>query len=367
MEGRTTLNSTVVYECNVCTTRYPVSLERIVCDCGGVLDLAGSSPSFRTWTNRDGIGLARFADQIPVPESLLARSSLGLSMTPLLKVDDSLFAKCDFVSPSGSFKDRGAQVLAALALDLDVRHIVLDSSGNAAAAMAAHAARVGLKCSVVVPSSAPSQKLRQVRAYGARVITREGPRIAATEYAFQLAEESKAFFASHVENPFFFEGTKTWAFEVAEQLGDAPDEVVMAVGNGSLFIGAYRGFVTLFDQGITSRVPRMVAAQVKGWSPLSGDIGHGDEPPLADGIAIIRPRRLKQILEIIDQSSGEVRTVPKHNILEATQSLARRGLWVEPTSATAWAAGQGGERDAIRTVVSLGGAGFKSSVDIAQQ
>lgn len=354
--------SEALYECTTCTSRFEVTLGRVHCDCGGVLDLRYEQPAYHASRDPHDVGLLRFSDLLPVDASFLRRSSLGLSATPLVSISDSLFVKCDFVSPSGSFKDRGAQVLAAVALSLGAQRIVLDSSGNAGAAMAAHSARIGLACDVVVPASAPAQKLLQSRAYGATVIAIEGERAAATARARDLATAPGTFYASHVENPFFLEGTKTWAFEVAEQLGDAPDEVVMAVGNGSLFIGAYRGFRLLFDQGITTRLPRMVAAQASGWSPLSGDVEHGDAAPLADGIAIVAPRRLHQIAAIINESKGEVRTADAAAIVRAARDLASRGLWVEPTSATAWAT----LRDpvspgAARTVVSLGGGGFKSS------
>ena len=354
--------SEALYQCAQCSTRFEVTLSRVECNCGGVLDLHYDDPAYRVLHDRLDAGLLRFADLIPIETALLRQASLGLSATPLVSMGPSLFVKCDFISPSGSFKDRGAQVLAALAISLGAQRIVLDSSGNAGAAMAAHSARVGLKCDVVVPASAPAQKMLQSRAYGATVITVEGSRGAATARARDMAEVPGTFFASHVENPYYLEGTKTWAFEVAEQLGDAPEEVIMSVGNGSLFIGAYRGFRYLFDHGITTRLPRMVAAQASGWSPLSGDVEHGDAAALADGIAIANPRRLRQIDSIIEESRGEVRTADHAAIICATRELAAKGLWVEPTSGVAWATlAAHDSRDALSTVVSLGGSGFKSS------
>ena len=172
------------------------------------------------------------------------------------------------------------------------------------------------------------------------------------------------FYASHVENPFFTEGTKTWAFEVFEQLGDAPAEVVMCpVGNGSLFLGVEHGFRYLFDQGVTTRVPRMVAAvQAKGWSPLAGDVAEDRRAPLADGIAIVAPRRFAQIVRAIERTKGrETRTVGDDEIVATTERLAHEGLWVEPTSATAFAGAVRSNVDDGPVVVSLGGAGFKAA------
>jgi threonine synthase len=198
----------------------------------------------------------------------------------------------------------------------------------------------------------------QSRAYGADVRAVEGSRSAATELAQALVAEEGTFYASHVENPFFLEGTQTWAFELWEQLGDAPVEVVMAVGNGSLFLGALRGFRYLLRHGLTTRMPRMIAVQAKGWSALTDDLDHGDAGPLADGIAIAAPRRKAQILSAIEETGGEVRVVDDAAIRRATLELAHRGCWVEPTSGAAWAGVL--ERDG-EVVVSLGGTGFKSS------
>jgi len=353
----------VRYRCSSCGVEYEVALDRICCDCNGVLDIVSSPPAFPSSLSGRGVGLSRYREAIAIDISRLDDANLGSARTPILPMGGSAFVKCDYIMPSGSFKDRGAQVLAALSLRLGAKRVVVDSSGNAGAAMAAHCARIGLSCIVVAPASAPPQKLHQSRAYGAEVRIVEGARTAATELALSLASEQGTFYASHVENPFFLEGTQTWAFEVWEQLGDAPAEVVMAVGNGSLFLGAYRGFRNLFEHGLTSRIPRMVAVQAKGWSPLTGDLTHGDGKPLADGIAISAPRRIVQILRAIEETGGEARTVDDDAIRRSTIELARHGLWVEPTSGAAWAGGpryrpEGGEP----IVVSLGGAGFKAMV-----
>ena len=347
--------------CSHCGSAYEVSLERITCDCGGVLDLDFEPEGHEIEDVRE-FGLARYAAQLPVGLEELRRASLGLATTPMLEMTDGVSVKCDYISPSGSFKDRGAQVLVALALSLGAERVVLDSSGNAGAAMAAHCAHVGLACSVVVPVSAPAAKLSQSLAYGATVVAIDGDRAAATAAAKTMVDRPGTFYASHVENPLFLEGTKTWAFEVVEQIGDAPEEVVMSVGNGSLLLGAHRGFASLFSQGRTSKMPRMVAVQAKGWSPLSGDVAHGTSAPLADGIAILNPRRGEQIARVIASTGGEVRVVGEGEIVEATIGLARRGLWVEPTSGAAWAAASMASQGRPGpVVVSLGGAGFKSS------
>jgi len=349
----------VYYQCSLCATHYEVELSRISCDCGGVLDLHFDAPALPTSLDGRGVGLSRYREALPIHEEWLARADLGASRTPMLSVG-AITVKCDYITPSGSFKDRGAFMLAALALGLGAKSVIVDSSGNAGAAMAAYCGHIGVPCTVVAPASAPQGKLAQSRAYGATVVAVEGPRAAATEAALEMAADG-GFYASHVENPFFTQGTKTWAFEVFEQLGDAPAEVVMSVGNGSLFLGVEQGFRYLFDRGFTSRVPRMVAVQAKGWSPLTDDVAENRGAPLADGIAIVAPRRFAQIVRAINQTGGETRTVDDAEIVATTERLAHEGLWVEPTSATAFAGAARSNGDDGPVVVSLGGAGFKSA------
>jgi threonine synthase len=353
------LPNDVYYQCSLCATHYEVELGRISCDCGGVLDLHFDAPAWPTSFEGRGVGLSRYREVLPIEEEWLSRADLGASRTPMLSVG-SINVKCDYISPSGSFKDRGAFMLAALAIGLGATSVIVDSSGNAGAAMAAYCGRIGVPCTVVAPASAPQGKLAQSRAYGATVVAVEGPRAAATDAALEMAADG-GFYASHVENPFFTEGTKTWAFEVFEQLGEAPAEVVMSVGNGSLFLGVEHGFRYLFDQGLTTRVPRMVAVQAMGWSPLADDVAENRGAPLADGIAIIAPRRLAQIVRAIEVTGGETRTVGDDEIIATTERLAHAGLWVEPTSATAFAGATRSRGDDGPVVVSLGGAGFKSA------
>ena len=353
------LPNDVFYQCSLCATQYEVVLSRISCDCGGVLDLHFDAPAWPATFEGRGMGLSRYHEVLPIREEWLALADLGASRTPMLSVGP-INAKCDYITPSGSFKDRGGFMLAALALGLGAKSVIVDSSGNAGAAMAAYCGRIGIPCTVVAPASAPQGKLAQSRAYGATVVAVEGPRSAATDAALEMAADG-GFYASHVENPFFTEGTKTWAFEVFEQLGDAPAEVVMAVGNGSLFLGVEHGFRYLFDQGLTTRVPRMVAVQAKGWSPLTDDVADDRGAPLADGIAIIAPRRFAQIVRAIEVTGGETRTVGDDEIIATSERLAHGGLWVEPTSATAFAGAMRSAGDDGPVVVSLGGAGFKSA------
>ena len=196
--------------------------------------------------------------------------SMGEGFTPLLPVEldgRRLHLKLDFLFPTGSYKDRGASVLISRARELGVRAVVEDSSGNAGCAVAAYAARAGITCDIFVPEAASPAKTVQIGMYGARLHRVPGTRERTAEAAQRAA--GTAFYASHVWNPFFLHGTKTFAYEVWEQLGfSAPDALVLPAGNGTLLIGAYIGFCDLLMCGLIERMPRLVAVQAERCAPL---------------------------------------------------------------------------------------------------
>jgi threonine synthase len=279
-------------------------------------------------------------------------------------------ATVEFASPTLSFKDRGAVVLVAAARALGAGQLVADSSGNAGTAIAAYAARARLPCEVFVAAATSPAKLAQMRAHGAAVRTVDGSREDVAAAAIERVEASGAFYASHVWNPFFVEGTKAWAAEVVEAVGAVPDVVVVPVGNGTLLLGADRGFRELLSAGTTERVPRIVAVQAEGCAPIAAAFCSGAatvEPvtpagTIAEGIAIAAPPRGTQCLEAIRASGGTVVTVRDDEIQHARAALAAQGLYVEPTAAaTAAGVEAAGLSDGHGTVVlPLCGAGIKA-------
>jgi threonine synthase len=261
-----------------------------------------------------------YLDRLPVEEPL----SLGEPTTPLVEYGGVLL-KLEGALPTGSFKDRGAAVQVAALRERGITHVVEDSSGNAGAALAAYCARAGIRCDIYVPSSAPDSKLEAIRAYGANLITVDGPRSNATA----AAEQADAHHASHASDPMYLEGTKTFAFELVDQLGGAPDAVVFPVGGGALLLGAHRGF-----QELGVPMPRLIAAQAENCAPLVYGGPVTPKPSLADGIQIGDPPRRTEILAAIDSAVA----VGEDEILAAYESLARSGVLVELTSAVAVAA-----------------------------
>ncbi|WP_328927450.1 pyridoxal-phosphate dependent enzyme [Streptomyces sp. NBC_00190] len=284
----------------------------------------------------------RYAAALPLPGAFSV--SLAEGRTPMVPLGDRVHAKLDFLMPTLSFKDRGAVMLAELARRLAPQRVVADSSGNAGASLAAYCARAGLSCEVFVPEGTSEKKTDRMRAHGAAVRVVPGGREAAAAAARAAADEAGVFYASHVFNPYFLHGTKTYVYEVWEELGGRlPEALVVPVGNGTLLLGAALAVEELARRGVTP--PALIAVQAEAVAPLARAFEAGAEeadpveqrPTLAEGIAIPAPPRARQILAAVRKSGGTVLTVPEDRLRAAQQDLARRGLFVEPTAAACWA------------------------------
>ena len=288
-----------------------------------------------------------------------------------------LYAKLEYFAPTGSFKDRGATAMVTQALALGVTRLVEDSSGNAGASFAAYCAAAGIKASIYVPASAPAAKKAQIAFYGAEVVEVEGSREAVTEAALERCRrEEGAYYASHNWNPFFLEGTKTFAYEVAAQFDfDPPERLIMPVGNGSLFLGAWKGFGELRAAGLLGRLPRLDVAQATGCMPIVDAHNRGLErteaiptsPTIAGGISIARPSRGGLVLRAMRESGGSGAAATDAEILELQRALATlEGIFCEPTSAAAFAAlahlvREGAVHPQERVLVAVTGTGLKDT------
>ena len=302
--------------------------------------------------------------------------SLGEGGTPLLDGEwhgAPVRYKLDFMMPTGSFKDRGTTVLVSYLKSRGVTRVLEDSSGNAGASLSAYTAAAGLTCRILVPESASYPKIAQIAACGADVVTIRGSRQQVAEAA--LRQSAEIFYASHNWQPFFVEGTKTLAYELWEQAGfRAPDNVVVPLGYGSSVLGAERGFAELVRSGEIGRRPRLFGVQAAGCAPFAAAFHEGVEhlvpteirPTVAEGIATPRPTRVAEVLRAVRDTGGTIVAVEEAEIVHALRELARRGLYVEPTSAAA-AAGltrllaSGTVRPQEYTVLVLTGSGLKAS------
>jgi threonine synthase len=359
---------------------YPLDNARWCGDTEAYLNL-GASPLLR----RADIDTAersvwRYAKALLVPRAD-GIVSLGEGWTPLVGADwagAGVSFKLDFMMPTGSFKDRGMTVMVSYLRQRGVMHVLEDSSGNAGASLSAYAAAAGMRCRILVPETASYPKIAQIAACGADVVTIKGTRQDVADAARRQSHE--IFYASHNWQPFFAEGTKTLAYELWEQLGfEAPDNVIVPLGYGSNVAGCDRGFGELLAAGEIRKKPRLYGVQAANCAPLyqtflsGGDVPVSvkPKPTVAEGIASEKPTRVKEVVSAVRASGGEIVAVTEEQIVEALGRMARRGFYIEPTSAAAVAGLEALlARNAIdpaeRTVVVLTGSGLKASERIGQ-
>ena len=289
--------------------------------------------------------------RLPMDEPLNS-NSLGEGDTPLVFLDKtceqlglgSLWAKLEFMSPTGSFKDRGSAVLTTMGRDFGVTEFIEDSSGNAGASLSAYAAAAGLKAHVFAPASAASGKLDQIQIFGASLHRIEGARQASTEAAEEFVKDRVLVYMSHNLSPYFSEGMKAASYEIVEVLDDGIDHVVLPVGNGSLLIGMVRGYQELLEAGIVRRIPKFHGVQAHAVRPVVAAL-NGEEwsendvqPTNASGIAVSKPPRLNEMVEAIRVTGGSGITVSEESLTDWQARLASsEGLFAEMTSAGAFA------------------------------
>jgi threonine synthase len=320
--------------------------------CGGLLDLADFPVRFPLHKiGKRAATLWRYREALPFEKTYEGWQgvTMGEGLTPLVPLSrdrTNVALKIEYLMPTLSFKDRGAAVLIAKAQELGVRSVVADSSGNAGTAVAAYTARAGIACDIYVPSRTSPKKIKQIAAHGATVHAIEGTREDTAQAALEAVEQGTSYYASHIYNPFFYQGTKTYAFEIWEQLGGhAPDVLVLPVGNGTLVLGPYYGFKELLRAGLIGKMPRFLAVQAEGCAPLAEAFERGDDVAVpvvntgteAEGIAIAAPARSRQILAAIRDTGGSIMMVPDAAIEDARLALATQGFYVEPTAAVAYA------------------------------
>ena len=355
-------------ECRSCGRTYESGPdEPWRCECGHALDFAERPlPD----SDEPGVdpreGLWAFSEFLPVGREV----TLGEGWTPLADAPewDAQF-KLDYVFPSGSFKDRGAALTLSRAAELGVERVVEDSSGNAGAAIAQYAARAGVDADIYVPASVKSSKLDAIEAAGVTPVRVGGSRQDVTDACVSEAVGGDAWYASHAWNPAFYAGISTFALELAYQRDWAvPDAVVLPLGHGTLFLGAYRGFRALRDAGWTDELPRLLGVQASGVAPIVEEL-HGAEEAgtndVADGIQIREPARRGQILDAIEATDGDALACDAGTTDDALAALHERGFYVEPTSAVGVAGldayrerGELGVDDDV--VVALTGSGLKT-------
>jgi threonine synthase len=348
--------------CLRCGRRHRPSRGLYTCGkCGGKLDViydyeAVAAKISRIELSKRRGGVWKYFELLP-----LARKknivSLGEGGTPLIPARNLakelkmkyLFLKDETRNPTSSFKDRPMSVGVSKAVEFGARTVVCASSGNAAIALAAYAAKAGIKCYAYVPAGAPESKVAQLLMHGARVVQpKEG---GAGDPTYQLMLQSWKKFGWHpipsggAFNPYQPEGSKTISYEICEQLGwQAPDWVIVPTGAGTLLSGNAKGYFEFEQIGLIKGVPRLVAIQAEGCAPIVKAFREGTPPyeippwpdprTVAGGLIDPYPWDADTAIPAIKRSGGTAETVNDAEILEAVKRLARsEGIFAEPSGA----------------------------------
>ena len=316
--------------------------------------------------------IERYREHLPVSESTPV-VDLREGSTPLVRSRNigpalglkELYFKYEGLNPTGSFKDRGMAVAVAKAIEEGARVLVCASTGNTSASAAAYAASQRLRAIVVVPAGEIAlNKLSQALMYGAKVVALRGNFDAALNVVRELADQYPVALVNSV-NPYRIEGQKTAAFEIVDELGEAPDYLALPVGNAGNITAYWKGFREYHAGGVSSRLPRMVGAQAEGAAPIVR--GRPVEHPktVASAIKIGNPASWEGATTARDESGGVIDAVSDTEILAAQVRLAStEGLFAEPASVAPLAllfrlVREGKvERDST-TVVVLTGSGLK--------
>lgn len=353
--------------------------------CFGPLEVGYDYTEIAQTTSKEKIeagppSLWRYADLLPVAQSDVA--DLGAGLTPLLRADrlaeelglEDLWIKNDTLNPTNSFKDRPVTVALAKAVDFGLKTVGCASTGNLANSVAAHAARAGLDSYVLVPYDIEPAKIVAAATLG-NVVEVEGNYDDVNRLCVELHEAYEWGFVNINLRPYYAEGSKTIAFETAEQLGwRLPDHVVVPVASGALFTKIKKGFDELIEVGLVPEDNvRMSGAQAEGCSPVAvafdedTDVIKPQKPDtVAKSLAIGDPADGYYALNIARDTGGVIAAVSDTEIVEAIHLLARtEGIFTEPAGGTTIAtlaklAREGVINPAETTVAYVTGHGLKT-------
>ena len=372
--------------CKECGTRYPLDA-RYVCEaCFGPLEVAyeaerADAAELRRKIQAGSAGIWRYADFLPFAER--PRDPLEPGLTPLVRADrlaerlglGEVWVKNDAANPTHSFKDRVVAVAIAKARELGFDTVACASTGNLANAIAAHAAAAGLDSYVFVPSDLEEQKLLATAAYGTKLVGVRGSYDDVNRLCTQLCEERPWAFVNVNLRPYYAEGSKTLAYETAEQLGwELPDRVVAPIASGSLFTKLGRGFADWIELGLVAGgLPAFNGAQALGCSPVAKayaegwDVCRPERPEtIAKSLAIGNPADGPYALELARRTGGGIDSVSDDEIRAGIRLLAETtGIFTETaggvTVATLAKLAERGEIDPSERVVAyITGEGLKT-------
>ncbi|MDP9004161.1 MAG: threonine synthase [Verrucomicrobiota bacterium] len=301
-----------------------------------------TSPQVQAAPHRGRGVIERFREFLPVSESTPI-VSLGEGSTPLIfspKLSAVIGRGCEVhlkyegLNPTCSFKDRGMTVAVSKAIERGTVAVICASTGNTSASAAAYAARAGIRCAVVLPAGKiASGKLLQAFAYGAKVVAIEGNFDDALLVVRKLGERDDFAIVNSI-NPDRIAGQTTAAFEIVDDLGDAPDLHLLPLGNAGNITAYWAGYRKYHDAGKSSKLPAMIGFQAAGAAPMFYRRVVENPETVASAIRIGNPASWEAAASAVRDSHGAIDIVTDDEILAAQQWLAtQEGIFVEPASA----------------------------------
>jgi len=293
-------------------------------------------PRFSAWPGL----IEAYRDRLPVsdatPVITLREGGTPLLPAPYLsdRVEANVLLKYEGLNPTGSFKDRGMTVAISKAVEEGSKAVICASTGNTSASAAAYAARAGLVCAVLIPEGHIALgKLAQALIHGAKVIQIKGNFDQALAVVREMAARDAITLVNSV-NPYRLEGQKTAAFEIVDELGDAPDVHCIPVGNAGNITAYWRGYNEDHSAGRAAKRPRMLGWQAAGAAPLVSGEPVPYPETIATAIRIGNPASWVGAIGARDESGGHIGSVTDVEILDAYRLLAEReGVFCEPASA----------------------------------
>jgi threonine synthase len=348
-------------ECKECKAEYPPEALYVCERCFGPLEVAydqaaakGDVGELRRRIQGGPQNIWRYADFLPLtggppgPSGRLAsRVGLPAGCTPLVRADrlaerlglSEVWVKNDAANPTHSFKDRVVSVAVARARELGYEVLACASTGNLANSVAAHAAALGMESYVFIPADLEEQKILATGVYGTKLVAVNGTYDDVNRLCTELSAEREWAFVNVNLRPYYAEGSKTLAFEIAEQLGwELPDRCVIPVASGSLFTKIAKGFQEWRELGLLGgELPRMNGAQADGCSPVASAFAAGHEvcrpvkpSTIAKSLAIGNPADGPYALDLARRTGGSVDSVSDEEIRAGIALLAQTtGIFTE--------------------------------------
>jgi threonine synthase len=373
--------------CRECAHTYPAEALHVCEWCFGPLEVSYDYDAIRAATTREGIAsgplsIWRYANLLPAVAD--GSVDLGAGFTPLIRADrlaaelglGELWVKNDTVNPTGSFKDRVVAVALTRARELGFKVAACASTGNLANAVAAHAAAAGLESYVFIPADLEEQKILATGVYGTKLVTVRGNYDDVNRLCTELSADRDWAFVNVNVRPYYAEGSKTLAYEIAEGLGfELPDRVVAPVASGSLFTKIARGFEEWLEVGlIEGELPRFNGAQADGCSPVASAFEEGRDicrpvrfpDTIAKSLAIGDPADGPYALDLARRTGGGVTSVDDDEIRAGIRLLAETtGIFTETAGGVTTAvlrklADSGEIGSGERVVLTITGEGLKT-------